>query len=520
MALLAVHIVVQAVGLLHQTVLDDHLVVLAEGVGSGGLQPVGPGGLDRLGAGHGLQGRIEVVVIAVHADQASVALLAVHVVVQAVVLPNQTIFDDHFAVLTELVGSGGLQTVGSVSSDRLGAGHGSAVLADVVVVVIDLDQTGVLADALSGDIVQPTVRREDEPGLLDHTVQNAVGSEIIQRDRTIGHAAGADALIPVTALIEAIGLAVDLRELERRAGLAVGSVVAGAVIVAHPLLHLHPDAVDLAVLFKEVIRHLEAQALARHGVSVVGTEVIVFAVDLLPAVGGGAVDRVVPDAAVLGEAGVFPLQNTCIVKAVEVALTVILIAGQLVHTSDGGAVDVVLPGARVTHPAVMEGAVQTILIGEFDGLVRIAGEVCAVVQRVVLAVVIGEEAVVDLILLLRRQILQNMEVRVDVIVELAGDLHLQLIGLHRIPGRSIGGRELDAADHTQRVRGGGVDRLGLQFEVRNDLERIVLVIDAGEIEILIDDLEIRVIELKALGNVNVDRDGRQRADTLRQLQQE
>ena len=81
-------------------------------------------------------------------------------------------------------------------------------------------------------------------------------------------------------------------------------------------------------------------------------------------------------------------------------------------------------------------------------------------------------------------------------------IKIQLIRLDSVPCRLIIGRELDAAHHAKRICGSGVDRLGLELEVADDGERIALEVHAGEIKILVDEIQIRIVHVKAVRDLD------------------
>ena len=231
--------------------------------------------------------------------------------------------------------------------------------------------------------------------------------------------------------------------------------------------------------------------------------------------------RVVVRAAGLEDAGQLAAAGAVLAEIIpERALFAVLIAGEILRSGELRAAVVIRPHALLIDPAVPALAVQTILIFKVDRLVGIAGEVRTVVERDVLAVVVREETVLHLILFLRSQILQNVEVRVNVVIQFAGNLHIELIGLLSVPRRLIGGRELHTAEHTERVCRSRINRLSLQKEIGDDLNCIAVNLSRSQIKVLVDQLQAGDIRFHTVGNVNRDRNGRKRADALSQLEQE
>ena len=233
----SVHVIVQAVVLRHDAALGDilelrieHRAVIGKGVAALGHEAIGLRDPVAAAVDH-LTARLDVVVAVADLDQAGVGAQPVHVIVQAVVLRHDAALGDilelrieHLAVIGEGVAALRHETVGLRDPVAAAMNHLTARL-DVVVVAVDLDQSGVGAHTVLV-VVQAAVFRHDALFLQEELAVRIEGIE---------------------ALLEAAvthPLAVILPAGHQLA--AASGVVIAAVQLEHT--HVHADAVDVVVL--------------------------------------------------------------------------------------------------------------------------------------------------------------------------------------------------------------------------------------------------------------------------------
>ena len=144
------------------------------------------------------------------------------------------------------------------------------------------------------------------------------------------------------------------------------------------------------------------------------------------------------------------------------------------------AVAPVVPDAVFSCPAVLDILLDLEVIGEVGNVV---GKVRAVVAGKIFAVVIRIKTVLDLILFLRCQRFEHMEVSVDIVTEVAADRNVKQTVA--VPCRAVAHYESESAQHAQRVGSCGIYRLALCYEVAHDRQLIALRGRGGEGEVLI-----------------------------------
>ena len=191
------------------------------------------------------------------------------------------------------------------------------------------------------------------------------------------------------------------------------------------------------------------------------------------------------------------------------------IAGQLLHAGQRGTILIVAPVAFLSDPAVLAVLLQVKRIREVnDG----AEEMGAIVPFQIFAVVIRIQAVLDLILLLLGQRFKHMEVCIDIVAQITADRAGKLV--IRIPDCIVIGHQLQAAEHTEGIRGSRVDRLRLTNEIADHRQLVIYDLRRRQGKVLVGQTQIGGVDRKALRCGQRDRDRGQRTDTLGKLEQE
>ena len=260
-----INVVDQLVVFLHQFGGPDHLAVLAEAVHANGHQAIGLVHT-TLDIGFSEAFLTDVVVVLAHLDQAFVlGQHAVLEVVQRAVLVSQALVHDDLAILVEVVDTGRQQVIGlgdlvHLVSDDL------AALASVVVLTVDLDQTGFGLHAV--DVVVAI----DDALVDDHL---AIRAELvgILREVTVGllHQHGhAGNSLAVTVNVVVIVLDLDQALAHRQAAVLV--VVERAVFVGQfrgqDRRGVLREAVDTSGQQVIVLHHINLLAGFRHAILV------------------------------------------------------------------------------------------------------------------------------------------------------------------------------------------------------------------------------------------------------------
>ena len=291
--------------------------------------------------------------------------------------------------------------------------------------------------------------------------------------------------------------------------------VLGAVFIGTERASCH-----LSLIVEGISQALDGSDAGIHG-KVIGVKIVEigFAIpgnDRLPAGNKRAKTCIVMLAVLFKQARQLFGRNAVRAKIVpEFAVLACGIAGQLLHAGQRGTILIVAPVAFLSDPAVLAVLLQVKRIREVnDG----AEEMGAIVPFQIFAVVIRIQAVLDLILLLLGQRFKHMEVRINVIAQIAGDR----TGKHVvfIPGRVVIGAQLQTAEHAKRIRGSRVDRLRLTDEIADHRQLVIHDLRRRQGKVLIGQTQIGGVDRKALrcGQRNGYRS--QRTDTFRKLEQE
>ena len=142
----------------------------------------------------------------------------------------------------------------------------------------------------------------------------------------------------------------------------------------------------------------------------------------------------------------------------------------------------------------------------------------AVIARYILAVIIRIQPVFLLILFLLRKTFENMEMRIDIIIEVSVELIVELAVIR--PCCIVRRNEFKSGKNAERIGGSRVYRLRLRNEIADYCQLIAFNLDRPESEIFICKPECRSICGEALRNGQAYRNGSQRAYTLGKLKQE
>ena len=146
----------------------DHLAVGVKLIGAGGQQIVGPPLGHIVATGHGLAQTIDVIIVAVHFDQAHMRRHAVHIVGavrktgEGFIRHKRRI--DHLAVGVKLIGAGGQQIVGPPLGHIVATGRRFTGTGDVVVITIHLDQAGMHGFAVF-NVIHIALTGRDQSGI-------------------------------------------------------------------------------------------------------------------------------------------------------------------------------------------------------------------------------------------------------------------------------------------------------------------------------------------------------------------
>ena len=241
-------------------------------------------------------------------------------------------------------------------------------------------------------------------------------------------------------------------------------------------------------------------------------KVVPFATDGLPAILQQAFLSVAEYAGFLVavQAGV-----SCSANVDAIITKVIIVSVNFLHTVQSFASHVIGITAVLVDPAFLQGINQGISI--LEGCVGIL-EVRACISRVI-GIMIRIEAEGCLIFGFGREGNQAAGAHVDTIADIA---FMDRLNLCRIIPYAVLRRQLDAIDDAQRVGRGRINGMRLLDPVQLQLYRIgfFIHVNAGEIEVFIDQRQFTDINIKALVELDLRLNPGHIADTLSQLQQE
>ena len=290
----------------------------------------------------------------------------------------------------------------------------------------------------------------------------------------------------------------------------LGALSVGAERAAH----------QLAVVGKGIGQAVHVAHTGVHGVvravEEIEVRLAVLCEDRLPAGNHRAHSGIIAFSFEVADTGQLAVAVALLAKVIpEGPLLAIDKARQLPDAGEGCAVFIVAPAVVLQLPAVLAGIVQPIRVVKAQNVVCKVG---AIVAGDVLAVVIGIQAVFFLIFRLFSQALQNVEVRIDVIVQLSGQRHVQRLLL--APGSVGGGGQLEAAEHADRIGRGRIDRLRLGDEVALHHQCVAHDLFGGQGQILVGQPQVLHIRLEALRDLDRNGNGGQRTDPLCKLEHE
>ena len=492
------------IALLHPAILDDgsildHLAIRAEGIGANRLVTPGLPSVVALVGNDLTIHQDEVVIVADLQQTVFTAADAVDVVVQTVVLPDKAL--QHLRVLAELVVAGGQVTMrfkGII--DLISDSH--AVVQEEVVIAIHLLQTNLVHTF--DDVIQVAVSMGVQS--IGHGTADTVIAEVVPA-HFAQHLLPGHQLAPVqtVAILEVIHVVTDT--------LPAFRIVAGTVIVTESIGHLIPDAADQATVLFKLVGNGAEELLA--GCRCIGDRIEVVPgitnkhpVALHQAILGVAVCI---DVLVHEEAGQLGLANVNARFTEVVEVTVNGLDAVVTR-----AIIVVGIAALFNDPAILQRTHQGVGIAELGvGILEVAAAIAGQIR-----VGVGIQAEGLLVLRLLREGVQTACTHVDGVADLAFVHRRQSILL--VPGRILLGSQLDAIDDAQGVR--GVHRDGLRHldPVQRQGHRIGFLIhfDLIELEVVVNELDLRNVNIEVLVEGDLRLDLGHRADTLCQLQQE
>ena len=291
--------------------------------------------------------------------------------------------------------------------------------------------------------------------------------------------------------------------------------VLGAVFIGTERASCH-----LSLIVEGIRQTLDGSDAGIHG-KVIGVKIVEigFAIpgnDRLPAGNKRAKTRIVMLAVLFKQARQLSGRNTVRAKIVpEFAVLSRSIAGQLLHAGQRGTILIVAPVAFLPDPAVLAVLLQVKRIREVNDRTE---EMGTIVPLKILAVVVRIQTVLDLILLLLGQRFKHMEVRINVIAQITANRAGKLV--IRIPDRIVIGDQLQAAEHTEGIRGSRVDCLRLTDEIADHRQLVIHDLRRRQGKVLIGQTQIGGVDRKALRRGQRDRDRGQRTDALGKLEQE
>ena len=244
--------------------------------------------------------------------------------------------------------------------------------------------------------------------------------------------------------------------------------ILGAVFVGTERTSCH-----LSLIVKGISQALDRSDTGIHGeviwIKIVKIGFTILGYDRLPAGNKRAKARVVVIAILFKQSRQLSGSNAACAKIIpEFAVFTRSIARQLLHSGQYGTILVVAPVTFLSDPAVLAVSLQAECICELNDCTE---EMGAIVPFKILAVVVRIQTILDLILLLLCQRFKHMEVRIDIVAQITADRAGKLV--IRIPDCIVIGDQLQAAEHTEGIRGSRVDCLRLTNEIADHRQLVI-----------------------------------------------
>ena len=296
-------------------------------------------------------------------------------------------------------------------------------------------------------------------------------------------------------------------------------------ILCTPRVCAECTSYQLAVLIKGVEQPLHIRfGIAGQHFAVCFVEVVEVGIAVrirngLPTGGQHAQTRIVAASVFLKQSGELAAALTVFAKVIpELSGFISNMAGQFLDACEGSAVYVVGPAPVFPVPAAAGSRAVPVQIAAILILRHGVHEVRAGIPRDIRRIIIGIQAVLFLEVLLLRKALQNMEVRVDIVIQIACRKAFQITAVQR--PCAVLRNELQAAQHAQRIDCGGINRLRLGNIVADNRQDTILDLTGGQGKQFIGKSQTGRIHRKALGHLHGYCDRCQRADTFRKLEHE